>query len=87
MTPVLLYGALGLLLFARGLSSLAVQATGVRRLLAVNVMAIGIFLVLGALALRTEGPADPVPHAMVLTGIRGGGLGDRPCAGADSPAP
>jgi len=38
--------------------------------LALNVMGAGVFLVLIAVAYRGAGtPADPVPHALVLTGI------------------
>ena len=38
--------------------------------LAINVMGSGVFLVLVALGGRTPGAApDPVPHAMVITGI------------------
>lgn len=66
---VALFGALGLVLFARGLYALVTHRSLLRRMLSVNVMATGIFLVLGALARRGEGPPDPVPHALVLTGI------------------
>ncbi len=39
-------------------------------ILALNVMGSGVFLVLVALAKRTGNTApDPVPHAMVITGI------------------
>ena len=42
----------------------------VRKLLALNITGAGIFLLLVALAgRRPDGPPDPVPHAMVLTGI------------------
>jgi len=39
-----------------------------RRILAFNIMGSGAFLVLVGLAQR-HGVVDPVPHAMVLTGI------------------
>lgn len=42
----------------------------IRRILALNVMGSGIFLLLVAMARRAPlGPPDPVPHALVLTGI------------------
>ena len=41
-----------------------------RRIIAINVMSTGVFLVLITLAARGAGERpDPVPHAMVLTGI------------------
>ena len=43
-----------------------------RRLLGLNVLGSGVFMMLVALASRTTaagGRPDPVPHAMVLTGI------------------
>lgn len=42
----------------------------VRKVIAINVMGSGVFLLLVASARRTTTPiADPVPHALVLTGI------------------
>ncbi len=60
----------GAVLFALGFFGLAAAAIPIRRVVAANVMACGVFLVLVAMAARagSEGP-DPVPHAMVLTGI------------------
>ena len=53
-----------------GLLSLVLGQHPVRKILALNVMGTGIFLFLVAGATRygLETP-DPVPHAMVLTGI------------------
>ena len=64
------YAAIGVLLFAMGLLGLFLGRNPIRRILALNVMGTGIFLFLVASAVRRplEGP-DPVPHAMVLTGI------------------
>ncbi len=60
----------GVLLFALGFLGLTAAVPAIRRVLSANVMANGVFLVLVALAARAgpEGP-DPVPQAMVLTGI------------------
>jgi len=49
---------------------LIVHAHLLRKILAINIMGSGVFLVLVSLAARTQGVApDPVPHAMVITGI------------------
>ena len=61
------YGALGVGLFVLGLYRLVATRAHVRRILALNVMGVGVFKVLVATAYGA--PPDPVPHAMVLTGI------------------
>ena len=65
-----LYGLAGIGLAALGLRATLLQTHIMRKILALNVTGVGIFLVLVATAYR--GPdlaADPVPHALVLTGI------------------
>lgn len=70
MTPAFLYALTGLGLFSLGLYALIVHAHLMRKILALNVMGSGVFLVLGGLARRTlQGAPDPLPHAMVITGI------------------
>ncbi|WP_296809892.1 NADH-quinone oxidoreductase subunit K [Thiocapsa sp.] len=70
MTPAVLYALTGLGLFVLGLYALIVHAHLLRKILAFNVMGSGVFLVLAGLAGRTaSGIPDPVPHAMVITGI------------------
>ncbi len=70
MSTVFLYALVGTGLFTLGLYALIVHRHLLRKILAINVMGSGVFLVLVALAARTQGAApDPVPHAMVLTGI------------------
>jgi len=70
VTTQLLYGGGGLLLFLLGLGSFLVRPGLLRRLIAINVMGSGVFLVLVAVAYRgTALTPDPVPHALVLTGI------------------
>lgn len=65
-----LYLLAGAALFAIGFYSLLAQTHLLRRIMALNVMGSGVFLVFIALAARTPGGIpDPVPHAMVLTGI------------------
>lgn len=70
MNGAALYALVGTGLFALGLYALIVHAHLLRKILAINVMGSGVFLVLVALAGR-RGAAlpDPVPHAMVITGI------------------
>ncbi len=70
LNPTLLYSLVGLALFGRGLFALITSSHLLRKILAVNIMATGVFLVLVATAYRAgSGEIDPVPHAMVLTGI------------------
>jgi multicomponent Na+:H+ antiporter subunit C len=64
------YAAMGVVLFAMGLLGLVLGRHPVRKILALNVMGTGIFLFLVAAAARFPlSRPDPVPHAMVLTGI------------------
>lgn len=70
MSPAFLYALAGVGLFSLGLYALIVHAHLLRKILALNIMGSGVFLVLGGLAGRApQGPPDPVPHAMVITGI------------------
>lgn len=68
MTAGLLYALVGAVLFALGLAAMIVLAALLRKILAFNIMGSGTFLVLVGLGQR-DGGVDPVPHAMVLTGI------------------
>jgi len=64
-----LYLLAGPILFAIGFYSLLVQRHVLRRIMALNVMGVGVFLLFATLAARADAATDPVPHAMVLTGI------------------
>jgi multicomponent Na+:H+ antiporter subunit C len=65
-----LYEIVGVILFGMGLYSLVIYSHLFRKIIALNVSGAGVFLFLVAAAERTSGPLpDPVPHAMVLTGI------------------
>jgi multicomponent Na+:H+ antiporter subunit C len=67
---VLIYCLTGVGLFALGLHRGLLHPTLLGRIIAINVCGAGVFLVLVAVAYR--GPVlapDPVPHALVLTGI------------------
>jgi len=70
MTPVIIYALTGLGLFVLGLYALIMRAHLLRKILGFNVMGSGVFLVLAGLGQRTPtGVPDPVPQAMVITGI------------------
>ena len=70
MSNVFLYTLVGVGLFTLGLYALIVHTHLLRKILAINVMGSGVFMVLVALVARTQGATpDPVPHAMVITGI------------------
>ncbi|MBE7502388.1 MAG: NADH-quinone oxidoreductase subunit K [Verrucomicrobiales bacterium] len=68
MTAPALYALAGIALFGLGLHALIARAHLVAKILALNVMGAGVFMFLIAVAARGEIP-DPVPHALVLTGI------------------
>jgi multicomponent Na+:H+ antiporter subunit C len=70
MTAQFLYGGAGMVLFVLGIWSFLVHEPLVRKLIALNIMGGGVFHVLIAIAYRGDDTApDPVPHALVLTGI------------------
>lgn len=69
MEAQFLYGAAGVILFGLGLWSLLVHESLLRKLIAFNIMGSGVFHLFIALAERGTRPPDPVPHALVLTGI------------------
>jgi multicomponent Na+:H+ antiporter subunit C len=71
MSTTMLYSLAGVVLFGMGVSTLIIHSHPLRKILAVNVMATGVFLILVATAYIPfgQGDIDPVPHAMVLTGI------------------
>lgn len=68
MSSGLLYAVAGVLLFAAGAAGIVLRDHLLQRVVAANIMGSGACLVLVGLAQRT-GVADPVPQAMVLTGI------------------
>jgi multicomponent Na+:H+ antiporter subunit C len=70
VTQFLLYALVSVALFCIGFHGLITQPHLLRKLLALNVMGSGVFLFLIAVARRNEAEIpDPVPHALVLTGI------------------
>jgi multicomponent Na+:H+ antiporter subunit C len=70
MTPSLAFALAGAGLVVVGLNALILRRHLLRKILALNVMSSGVFLVLSGLARPAPGePVDPVPHALVITGI------------------
>lgn len=69
MNPVFVYALAGVGLFGLGLYALLMHAHLLRKILALNVIGSGVFLVWVALAGRSGAEPDVVPHAMVITGI------------------
>jgi multicomponent Na+:H+ antiporter subunit C len=66
----MLYALSGFAVMAVALFGLFSSRELVRRVIAANLVGSGVFLFLVALARRGEsGASDPVPHALVLTGI------------------
>ncbi|MFZ5477377.1 MAG: NADH-quinone oxidoreductase subunit K [Myxococcota bacterium] len=65
-----LYATSGVAVVMVALWGLFVSEHIIRRIIAANLMGAGVFLVLVALARRSAPSVpDPVPHALVLTGI------------------
>ena len=69
MSQVLWYALVGVGLFLMGLLGLILYRHLLRRVLALHIMGAGVFLIFVALARRAGALPDPVPHAMVITGI------------------
>jgi multicomponent Na+:H+ antiporter subunit C len=72
MTSATLAGLVGAALVGLGLYGLIVNPQPLRKILAFNLMGSGVFLVLGIVARKGAAAglqADPVPQAMVITGI------------------
>jgi multicomponent Na+:H+ antiporter subunit C len=68
MSTGFVFAMAGAVLFALGVAGVVLIDHLLRRILAFNLMGSGAFLVLVGLAQRHD-VADPVPQAMVLTGI------------------
>ncbi len=69
MTQDLIYSVCGIALFGIGLYGLIIVPHILQKILAVNIMGVGVFMLLVAAGHNPGGVSDPVPHAMVLTGI------------------
>lgn len=72
LQPGILFGLCGAGLVGIGLFAIVTQAGLLRRVVGCNILGAGIFLVFGAVARRGAAAglaADPVPQALVITGI------------------
>ncbi len=70
MTSISLYLLTGIILFVLGAAYLAIHPKLMGKIMAINIAGSGVFLVFIAAANRVSNEMpDPVPHAMVLTGI------------------
>jgi len=69
MDSSMLYVLASAVLFGVGVYGLIVSAHLMRKLFAINIMGSAIFLLLVATAGSVAGHPDPVPQALVLTGI------------------
>ncbi len=70
MSQYQFYSLAGMILFALGLHALVTLPHILRKILSINIMAGGVFLFLISVAARNfEDFPDPVPQAMLLTGV------------------
>lgn len=70
IAPATMFGICGAVLIGLGLYGFVTHRHLLRRLLAFNVAGSGIFLLFGAAGYRLPGGvADPVPQALIITGI------------------
>ena len=72
MSTATLFGLCASLLIGLGLYGLLTRPHPLRKILALNVIGSGIFLLFGSLAYRGAAAglnADPVPQALLITGI------------------
>jgi multicomponent Na+:H+ antiporter subunit C len=69
MTSTLIFLFAASALFGLGVHGVLIATHLLRKLLALNLMGGAVFLLLVALGGRGDGPLDPVPQTLVLTGI------------------
>ena len=70
MITHVLYAGAGIALVILGVWSFLTHAPLLRKLVAINVLGAGVFHLLISVGYRgLDTPPDPVPHALVLTGI------------------
>jgi multicomponent Na+:H+ antiporter subunit C len=70
MEQHLIYASVSMVLFCLGLYGVIAQRNLLRKIMALNITGSGVFLLFVSIAQRDAVDfADPVPHAMVLTGI------------------
>jgi multicomponent Na+:H+ antiporter subunit C len=72
MSTATLFGLCASVLIGLGVFGLITHPQPLRKILAFNIIGTGVFLLFGAIAYRGAGagmPADPVPQALLITGI------------------
>lgn len=73
LAQVIIYALAAVGLFVIGLRATLLHSSALARILAINVCGVGVFLmfvvVAGPGAAGTLAETDPIPHALVLTGI------------------
>jgi multicomponent Na+:H+ antiporter subunit C len=70
MPPYLCYALAGAGIFCIGVAGVLLSSHLLRKIMALNLSASGVFLLLISIAQRNaRAEPDPVPHAMVLTGL------------------
>jgi len=72
MSDATLYGLCGAALVGLGLFGMIVHPHPLRKILAFNLIGGGVFLLFGVVARRGAAAGfggDPVPHALIITGI------------------
>lgn len=69
ISQVLLFNLCAALMFAIALCGFLLHQDFLRKLLALNVMGMAIFMLLISIANQDPLNIDPIPHALVLTGI------------------
>ncbi len=68
MTTPIVYASAGVAMLCIALFGFLTARHVLRRILALNIVGSGVFMMLVALAARPD-PPDPIPHALVMTGI------------------
>lgn len=68
-TQANLYTLCAILLFAIGLLGFLLNTDFIKKIIGLNIIGIAIFMLLLATAIMHPNAVDPIPHAMVLTGI------------------
>jgi multicomponent Na+:H+ antiporter subunit C len=68
-SPQLIYLVTSAAIIGLGVYGLLVASNLLRKLLALNLLGSGVFLLMVTITSASGRPADPVPHALVLTGL------------------
>jgi multicomponent Na+:H+ antiporter subunit C len=72
VSSVTVFGLVGSMLVGLGLYGVIVGASALRKIIAFNLLGAGVFLLFGVIAQRGAGAGfsgDPVPQALVITGL------------------